>query len=368
MGCGVSAPADQKDPTSSTAPSSAPNNEDSSINRKQSTERSPTLTKEQLDLMNREEVRRVHSGAMGLYCDDHELDLPNGIDHYDSSEYDSDASSNCSRQSSDPSIHHIIDDSFELDHATYKLELKKAEIKKIQMHQQNRLGEKTGVAAGLVSFTNPKSYLNERRDSFEDRENERASALKELRIQHEKNVERKIQERKRKRERQLILNPRKFADGDGNPTPCVNIHKNIEEEEEEEEEENEERRGGRTKHRLIKINTVVRPAPPPKARDQYGSSMNKLALMGDLDSNCNSEASEEPKEHVKEETGYDREQQRETREHAHSIVDEAIEERQSYQKISTAEQGRQKIRSQHKRVKNFFQIDTTKTTTTLAEV
>ena len=47
---------------------------------------------------------------------------------------------------------------------------------------------------------------------------------------------------------------------------------------------------------------------------------------------------------------------------ADSIVQDALLERESLETKTLAEQGRQRVRSQQKRVKNFFQMETTGST------
>ncbi len=261
-------------------------------NNKFANDRPPSLTREHLNLINREEEKKIY-GALGLICNKN--DFSDFGD--DSSEYDSDASSITSvgsfmwKESND-----------------------------------NILNETIGLIANAASpsVIEPRSYVMSLENDFAERENDIEYALSELKKNHDKNLNQKRKNRKRNRERQLKENRKKIG-GSNNI-----YHGNV----------SDGGNGG------IGGNGCDGCDGGDGCDGDDGSGDRIHRQKDEIEEMLNGDLS--PTEKIE----YERRLHSESK----SIVEEAIIERKSLEKKTLAEQGRQRVRTQHKRVKNFFKI------------
>ena len=107
----------------------------------------------------------------------------------------------------------------------YQKALKKGDRKRMKQSQGRvASGERVGVSAGIAnvqvfrgsvestnSSVNNDSYCQERSNSFEDREDEIASALAEVRARHDESLRKKKERRRSLREREKAMKRREAA-------------------------------------------------------------------------------------------------------------------------------------------------------------
>ena len=192
--------------------------------------RSTKLTKKELDQMNKDEKERM-GGAISMYCTP--KDCLSETDS-DDSDYDSDGSyaSTITRQSSTDSFTDGVSSDDGCSNMKggrganlYQKALKKGERKRMKQSQGRvASGERVGVSAGIAnvqlfrgsvestnSSVNNDSYCQERSNSFEDREDEIASALAEVRARHDESLKKKKERRRSLREREKAMKRREAA-------------------------------------------------------------------------------------------------------------------------------------------------------------
>ena len=312
--------------------------------------------------MHNDEERR--SGALGLLCSEQDFtDSDTDDDEYDdgmSSEYDSSSDVLC-RQSSTESIlsnNEEDDDDANNNSAGYRYQkaLKQGETRKKKLSSGRSASEPVGVAAGTASpaNTNPQHFCSERQNSFEDRENEIQSALAEIKARHEDSLKRKKERRRSLREREIAMKRREEARNGGLKLPPISgksMDKSSIAAAMSMQEENQTCEKG--------SNSIS------SSSSSSSSSDSGVEELGEADANEQRRTQEERKKEKKRKRKRKRKKKKKKRkkdseehvERARSIVDDAIAERTKIENMSLAEQGRQRVRSRHKRTKNFFQMD-----------
>ena len=326
--------------------------------------RQNSLTRKQLDTIYKEPQR---FGAMGLFCDP-----VNEADASSSSGSDNDEYYRRRRRGRYPSDEDLtsFDDT---DYDSEESYLRRQSSFDSMMSTDSMTSDDQlesppppgGGGSKTLTSEDQTNFVSERQNSFEDRENELAAAIADIRATQQAKLTQKRERRKSLREREQAMKRREEArrtgglklppigstateHDKGSIAAAMARTDNGDSDDEEEDGDDPDRKERKTEKRKKKVKQRTRGEDGDARAAVAAATGNKSASL-DTDNDNDSDRRFSPR------TSYADDQS--DRDRAATIVEEAERDRKQLVKSYSAEQGRQRGRSQHKRVQNFFQMD-----------